>query len=71
MARIADERLYRLRALQFGALLVLIPLLALWLGVLAFPRALLALLGQHYSGLTTSCCWWSAAPGSRWWAATW
>jgi O-antigen/teichoic acid export membrane protein len=50
LARIADERLYRLRCLQFGALLVVIAL-ALWLGVLAFPRALLALLGQHYSGL--------------------
>jgi O-antigen/teichoic acid export membrane protein len=50
LSRIADERLYRIRCLQFGALLVAIAL-SLWLGVLAFPHALLALLGQHYSGL--------------------
>ena len=50
LSRIADERLYRRRCLQFGALLVAIAL-SLWLAVLAFPHALLALLGQHYAGL--------------------
>jgi O-antigen/teichoic acid export membrane protein len=50
LARIVDERLYRIRCLQGGALLSLIAL-TLWFAVLAFPHALLALLGQHYSGL--------------------
>jgi O-antigen/teichoic acid export membrane protein len=50
LSRLTDERLYRVRFLQFGALLVCIAL-ALWLAVLAFPHRLLALLGQHYSGL--------------------
>lgn len=50
LARIADDRLYRARFLQFGALLagVAAALLAV---TSTFPRAFLALLGQHYSGL--------------------
>ena len=50
LSRIADERLYRVRCVQFGALLAAVAL-SLYLAVLAFPHALLALLGQKYSGL--------------------
>jgi O-antigen/teichoic acid export membrane protein len=50
LSRIADDRLYRLRCLQFGALLTAIGL-ALFLAALAFPRGFLALLGEHYSAL--------------------
>jgi hypothetical protein len=50
LARIVDERHYLARFLQFGALLV-----AVAGGLLAFaalfPRALLFVLGAHYSGL--------------------
>lgn len=50
LSRIAGERLYRVRCVQFGALLAAVAL-SLYLAVLAFPHALLALLGQKYSGL--------------------
>ncbi|HEV3460340.1 MAG TPA: hypothetical protein VHG32_27670, partial [Thermoanaerobaculia bacterium] len=50
LARIADEGLYRRRCAQFGAVLVAMAV-ALYLTVLAFPHALLALLGEHYRGL--------------------
>lgn len=50
LARLTDERVYRTRFLQFGALLTGIAL-ALWLAVATFPHPLLAILGQHYSGL--------------------
>jgi O-antigen/teichoic acid export membrane protein len=52
LARIVDERHYLVRFLQFGALL-----LAVAGGLLAFaalfPRALLFVLGAHYSGLNS------------------
>ena len=50
LARIADDRLYRRRALQFGVLMagVAIGLLA---AVAAAPRLFLLLLGPHYYGL--------------------
>jgi O-antigen/teichoic acid export membrane protein len=50
LSRIADERLYRRRCIQFGALVAAVAL-SLYLAVLAFPRGLLALLGEHYAGL--------------------
>lgn len=50
MARITDDRLFRRRYLQFGALLLAVAggLLAT---ALVFPRLLLFVLGPHYSGL--------------------
>jgi O-antigen/teichoic acid export membrane protein len=50
LARIADEGLYRMRFIQFGVLLAAVAL-SLYGAVLAFPHALLALLGEHYAGL--------------------
>jgi len=50
LSRIADERRYRRRCIQFGALLVAVAC-SLYLAVLAFPHVLLALLGEHYKGL--------------------
>ncbi len=50
LSRIADERLYRTRCIQFGALLAATAL-ALLAAATAFPRGFLALLGQQYAGL--------------------
>ena len=50
LSRIADEGLYRMRFIQFGVLLAAVAL-SLYGAVLAFPHALLALLGEHYAGL--------------------
>ncbi|HVT18475.1 MAG TPA: hypothetical protein VHQ90_20145 [Thermoanaerobaculia bacterium] len=50
LSRLADDRLYRSRFLQFSAVLAAAALSLLGAS-LAFPRAFLALLGEHYSGL--------------------
>jgi O-antigen/teichoic acid export membrane protein len=50
LARIADERLYRLRYLQFGSVL-LVAALALLLAAAVVPDLFLWLLGRHYAGL--------------------
>jgi hypothetical protein len=50
LARITDDRLYRNRCLQFGAVLAAIAT-TLWLIASAVPHLLLAVLGQHYRGL--------------------
>lgn len=50
LARIADERLYRRRFLQFGAALAAVAL-AMIVAAAAFPGLFLLLLGKHYSGL--------------------
>ncbi len=50
LARIADERLYRVRCAQFGGLLASMAL-ALFAAALIFPRGFLALLGRQYAGL--------------------
>ena len=50
LVRLADERLFRLRCLQFGAFLALVAAGLLAAARLA-PRAFLALLGPRYGGL--------------------
>lgn len=50
LARIADERVWRARYLQFGGALAAIAL-ALLAGAALFPGALLWILGESYSGL--------------------
>ena len=50
LARIADDRLYRARCLQFGGLLLAVAL-AILLIAWVLPEGCLALLGEHYSGL--------------------
>lgn len=50
LARITDERLYRVRSLQFGALLLAVAS-TLLLAALAIPQGFLFLLGENYSGL--------------------
>ncbi len=50
LSRLADERLYRERFLQFGALLAVIAAALLAFAAL-FPRLLLYVLGAHYAGL--------------------
>ena len=50
LARIADERLYRRRFLQFGAALAAVAL-AMFVAAAALPGLFLLLLGKHYSGL--------------------
>ena len=50
MARIADDRLYRVRYLQFGSLLLAIAA-GLFLVALVAPGPLLFILGPHYAGL--------------------
>jgi O-antigen/teichoic acid export membrane protein len=50
LARIADERLYRRRFLQFGAALAAVAL-AMFVAAAALPGLFLFLLGKHYSGL--------------------
>jgi O-antigen/teichoic acid export membrane protein len=50
LARITDERLYRRRCLQFGALLAAVALAMLAAAALA-PDLFLLLLGKHYAGL--------------------
>jgi O-antigen/teichoic acid export membrane protein len=50
LARIADERLYRVRCAQFGGLLASMAL-ALFAAALTFPHGFLALLGRQYAGL--------------------
>jgi O-antigen/teichoic acid export membrane protein len=50
MARIADDRLYRVRYLQYGALLLLITLALLAAAAVA-PGLFLLVLGPHYAGL--------------------
>lgn len=50
LARIADERLYRRRFLQFGAALAAVAL-AMLVAAAAFPGLFLLLLGKHYAGL--------------------
>ena len=62
LARIADERLYRRRFLQFGAALAAVAL-AMFVAATALPGLFLFLLGKHYSGSIASCCWWWGAPG--------
>jgi O-antigen/teichoic acid export membrane protein len=52
LSRLADERLYRTRCIQFGAVMAAIAG-ALIAAVAAFPHALLALLGAHYASLTS------------------
>jgi O-antigen/teichoic acid export membrane protein len=50
LARIHDERLYRVRYLQFGALLLAVAA-GMVLVAATVPGLLLSLLGQHYAGL--------------------
>jgi O-antigen/teichoic acid export membrane protein len=50
LARVTDERLYRRRCLQFGALLAAVALAMLAAAALA-PDLFLLLLGKHYAGL--------------------
>jgi hypothetical protein len=50
LAHVHDERLYRIRYLQFGALLLAVAA-ALVLASIAVPGLLLALLGRQYAGL--------------------
>ncbi len=50
LSRIHDERHYRMRFLQFGALLAAIAA-AMWLVAAAIPHLLLTILGEHYRGL--------------------
>jgi O-antigen/teichoic acid export membrane protein len=50
LARIGDDRLFRTRFLQFGALLAAIAL-ALLAAARLYPKGFLFLLGQHYAGL--------------------
>ncbi|HEY2293824.1 MAG TPA: hypothetical protein VGM86_24230 [Thermoanaerobaculia bacterium] len=50
LARIADDRLYRRRCLQFGAALAAVALAMLAASALA-PGLFLLLLGKHYAGL--------------------
>jgi O-antigen/teichoic acid export membrane protein len=50
LARLADERLYRRRFLQFGATLAAVAL-AMLAAAAAFPGLFLLLLGEHYAGL--------------------
>jgi O-antigen/teichoic acid export membrane protein len=50
LSRIHDERHYRMRFLQFGALLAAIAA-AMWLVAAAIPHLLLSVLGEHYRGL--------------------
>jgi O-antigen/teichoic acid export membrane protein len=50
LAHVHDERLYRIRYLQFGALLLAVAA-ALVLTSIAVPGLLLALLGRQYAGL--------------------
>jgi O-antigen/teichoic acid export membrane protein len=50
LARISDERLYRLRYLQFGSVF-LTAALALLLAAAVMPDLFLWLLGKHYAGL--------------------
>lgn len=52
LARIPDDRLYRIRFFQFGGAL-LAAAAALVLAAAAAPRLFLLLLGPHYSGLDT------------------
>ncbi len=51
LSRLADERLYRTRCIQFGTVMVAVAV-AMVSAVALFPHALLALLGTHYAGLT-------------------
>lgn len=50
LARVADDRLYRVRYLQLGGALLLVAS-ALFLAAALMPRVFLMLLGEHYSGL--------------------
>jgi O-antigen/teichoic acid export membrane protein len=50
LARITDDRLYRLRVLQFGAALTAVALAMLAAAAIA-PELFLLLLGSHYAGL--------------------
>jgi len=50
LARIADDRLYRTRSLQYGLLLVAV-VAALLAAAALLPRVFLMLLGPHYQGL--------------------
>jgi O-antigen/teichoic acid export membrane protein len=50
LARLADERLYRRRFLQFGAALAAVAF-AMFAAAAAFPGLFLLLLGKHYAGL--------------------
>lgn len=50
LARVADDRLYRTRFLQYGSLLLVIAL-GLLLAAALFPGQLLRVLGERYSGL--------------------
>lgn len=50
LARITEDRLYRIRCLQFGSLLAAIAL-GLLLAAALFPEQLLWILGERYSGL--------------------
>jgi hypothetical protein len=50
LAQIADDRVYRARFLQFGALLTAVAA-AMLAAAAAAPGAFLAILGPHYSGL--------------------
>jgi O-antigen/teichoic acid export membrane protein len=50
LARVTDDRLYRRRALQFGALMALVAL-TMFAVAAAVPRLFLMLLGTHYAGL--------------------
>ncbi|HVT58066.1 MAG TPA: hypothetical protein VHR45_06680 [Thermoanaerobaculia bacterium] len=52
LASIKDDRLFRVRSLQFALLLSVLAGLIL-AGAVAAPKAFLALLGPHYSGLQT------------------
>lgn len=62
LARIVDDRLYRLRFLQFGAALATWPIALLAAAALA-PSAFLFVLGPHYQGLQSELLWLVGAAG--------
>lgn len=62
LARIADDRLYRVRFLQFGAAIAAWPVALLAAAALA-PRVFLLVLGPHYQGLETELLWLIGAAG--------
>jgi len=62
LARIADDRLYRIRFFQFGAALAIWPIALLGAAALA-PRAFLFVLGPHYQGLESELLWLVGAAG--------
>jgi hypothetical protein len=62
LAHVTDDRLYRVRCLQFGALLAAVAAV-LTASSAAFPGAFLLLLGPHYAGLRSELVLVVAAAG--------